>query len=130
MTKQRLRTIMGENIRAERLARNMSIDELGELLELTPGFVGLIERGQRGATPHTLYKLSEIFGISIDRVFAHAGHTSLSLAETTQRDVAEIKRNKIASLISDMAEKELEFIITAIKNLRELTRGAGAFEED
>ena len=69
MTKKALRTIIGENIRQERMARNISLEELAAILGLTSGFVGLIERGQRGATPITLLKLSTAFGLPVDRFF-------------------------------------------------------------
>jgi len=49
MTKLKLRAIIGENVRNERIARDISIDELSEMIGLTPGFVGLIECGQGGA---------------------------------------------------------------------------------
>ena len=121
MSKERLRIIIGENIRTERTARNMSIDELAEMLELTSGFVGLIERGQRGATPSTLFKLADIFGLSIDTFFYNTDSSSLSFAEArddVQRTIA--KRKKVATLISDFTEEELNFVIRMVKSLRDM----------
>jgi len=117
MSKEKLRILMGENIRNERMARNMSIDELAEILELTPGFVGLIERGQRGATPNTLLKLSDIFGMSIDSMFA-MGNESL---KESGRTPTQVKRKKIASLVVGFSEAELDFIIKTVKALRVLS---------
>ena len=130
MTKERLRIIMGENIRNERLARDMSIDELAELLELTSGFVGLIERGQRGATPITLFKLSSIFGISIDNIFQCREGASVTMADDSHNSVTQVKRNKIASLVSDLTCRELEFIINIVKSLREMNRDPKANDEN
>ena len=127
MTKNVLRNIMGENIRIERISRGFSIDELSEILGLTAGFVGLIERGQRGATPLTLYKLSKIFGLSIDS-FYYPRQSASNLNEEPEITV-EIKRKKIESLISDFSEKELDFVILMIKNLRVMNRQPGE-EED
>ena len=67
MTKEKLRLIIGGNIKQERLSRGMTIDEVSELMNLTPGFVGLIERGERGITILNLCKLTEIFGVDINR---------------------------------------------------------------
>lgn len=117
MTKERLRILMGENIRNERMARNMSIDELAELLELTSGFVGLIERGRRGATAYTLLKLSDIFGMPIDNIFLRAENTSLAMEEDTSRQT-KAKRSKIASLITDLTEDELDFVVRMIKGIK------------
>ena len=121
MTKKQLRVIIGENIRNERVTRNISIDELAEMLELTSGFVGLIERGQRGTTPSTLLKLADVFGMSIDTLFSDE-NGSLNLGEE-HLPRGHAKRLKIESLISGFSEKELDFVIDMIKNLRALTRG-------
>jgi len=118
MSKERLRILMGENIRNERMARNLSIDELAEILELTPGFVGLVERGQRGATPSTLLKLSEVYGMSIDSMFIMDDEKSL---KESNRTPTQIKRKKISSLIVGLSEAELDFVIQTIKSLRMLS---------
>lgn len=123
MRKEKLRALIGENIRSERISRNISIDELAEMLELTSGFVGLIERGQRGTTPTTLYKLSEIFGKSIDAFFHEDTSNPLFLSEEPEKQ-RNVKRKKVASFISDLSERELDFIIAMIKNLRSVTRSA------
>ena len=119
MTKSRLRVIIGENIRNERIARDISIDELSEMLDLTPGFVGLIERGQRGITSNTLYRISEVFDMPIDTLFRNNVGSSLSFREEPL-DAGAIKRRKIASFVSGFSDEELEFIISVIKNLRRL----------
>ena len=115
MTKERLRIIIGENIRNERISRNISIDELAEMLELTSGFVGLIERGQRGTTSSTLFKLADVFGVSIDTLFYRGEDSSMRLSE---EPTGEVKRKKISSLISDFSDKELDFVINVVKSFR------------
>jgi len=119
MTKARLRVIIGENIRNERIARDISIDELSEMLDLTPGFVGLIERGQRGTTSSTLYRLSEVFDMPIDVLFRNSKVSALAFGEEPS-DADAIKRKKITSFISGFSEEELEFILGVIKGLRRL----------
>ncbi|MCL2399075.1 MAG: helix-turn-helix transcriptional regulator [Defluviitaleaceae bacterium] len=121
MTKERLRIIIGENIRTERIARNISIDELAELLELTSGFVGLIERGQRGTTPNTLFKLADVFGTSIDSFFYRENSSSLSFAEESENG-KKVKRKKLKSLISDFSEEEIDFVIRVVKGVRQMNR--------
>jgi len=119
MTKVILRAKIGENIRKERQARNMSIEELAELLELTPGFVGLIERGRRGATAYTLYKLSDIFSIPIDTIFSKTSvRSSDRKPDDKKANGAKTKRTKVSSLISDFTETELDFIISMVKNMK------------
>ena len=118
MTKEQIRIIIGENVRQERMARGMSIDELAEVLELTPGFVGLIERGRRGTTAHTLFRLSEIFEMPIDAILRQNKTAAELKMEEKQTTPQKTKRAKIASLISDLSEHELEFVVNIIKDLR------------
>ena len=121
MTKKRLRIIIGENIRSERIARSISMEELAELLGLTPGFVGLIERGQRGATPITLLKLSDVFGMAIDSFFYQNEGTGLNFSENFVHK-SNPKRKKIESLIADFSDEELDFVIAMLKSMRDLIR--------
>lgn len=119
MTKERLKKIMGDNIRNERVSRNMSIDEMAELLELTSGFVGLIERGRRGATAYTLFKLSDIFGMPIDDMFINTEGYAAKVSEDKSSPIRS-KRAKINSILYDLNESELDFIIAIIKELKNM----------
>ena len=69
MTKEQLDSIIGKNINKERLARELSVEELAELLGYTPSAITLIENGKRGTSALTLYKLSKIFGLPVDSFF-------------------------------------------------------------
>jgi len=130
MTKSNLRAIIGENIRNERTARNISIDELSELIDLTPGFVGLIERGRRGTTPSTLYKLAEVFDIPIDDLF----YTNSTHLASNQQPACttDIQKKKIISFISIFDGKQLNFIIAIIRGMIGLKESLfeDNFEED
>ena len=124
MTKAGLRTKIGENIRNERQARNMSIDELAELLELTPGFVGLIERGQRGATAYTLFRLSAIFSVPVDAIFTQRlNRPDEEVLEDIRASGAKSRRIKITSLINGLSESELDFVIQMLKGMKILSVG-------
>ena len=129
MNKKKLREIIGKNIRDQRIARSISIDELSEMLSLTSGFIGLIERGQRGATNLSLYKLSEIFDVTIDSFFYPESAGGLQFSEEFD-DTAKVRRKKVASLISNLSADELEFIIQVVKSLRKMTCPAERQEDE
>ena len=116
MTKSEFRKIIGQNIRYERLRRNMSIDELAELLELTSGFVGLIERGRRGATAYNIHRLSEIFGLSVDRLYMPSNASSK--VDISEDMTSNVKHRRLMSLSYDLNDKELDFLINSVKWLR------------
>ena len=58
--------VLGSRIKEERIKKGFTIEKLAEIMELTPSFLGLIERGKRCLSVENLYKISEIFGITID----------------------------------------------------------------
>jgi len=127
MTKQQFKKVIGENIRSERLQRKMSIDELAELLELTSGFVGLIERGRRGATAYNIHRLSEIFGLNVDKLYTPS---HISSKVILSEDVTSTARHqRLMSLSYDLTEKELDFLISTVKWLRHLRGDNGQDEE-
>ena len=119
MTKKQLRVMMGMNIRNERKARHLSIEEFAEMLGLTPGFIGLIERGDRGATPYTLYKISDIFEMPLGPLFGDVKKNAVKEPESAKK----VKRNKISSLAADLTEIEMDFVIQMIKGIKNMNKG-------
>lgn len=57
---------VGERIRIEREKFNISREKFSELLNLSPFFVGQIERGERKMSISTLINVSECLHTSID----------------------------------------------------------------
>jgi len=110
----KFRIMVGENIRAARLRRNMSIEELAELLTLTSGFVGLIERGTRGASSYNICRLAQVFGMTADDLYK--GTDPLSVGSENK----EALLKKMTALAGNLAEDRIEFIIEAIKALYRL----------
>ena len=119
--KDRLDRIIGQNIRAERELRKMTREELAEILDLTVSHMGLIERGERGATAVTLEKLSNIFDVPVDTFFSEADDSS-TLQNEDDKNVLSANRLKITSLIARLNEYETEFLIEIIKGLISLTQ--------
>ena len=106
MTTSELRIAIGKIIRETRVDCGLSVDELAELVGVTPGFQGLMERGARGTTPLTLLKLSNIFNVPVDYFFFKT----------------EYKTNcgnpQINALINDFTEPEINFVIHILKGMR------------
>lgn len=57
-------SLIGRRIREERHALGLSIEKLAELAELTPSFLGLIERGDRKMSVATLNNLCVALQVS------------------------------------------------------------------
>ncbi len=128
--------IIGSNIRFERQKRDLTIEELSEILNIAPGFLGLIERGQRGTSIKNLCKIAEFFSISLDQLITRPAGTVIKtdeeiLAEKTEAAQLKERYNTATSLIHGLNLIELDFVISTIKSMRKLTkRVADANEEE
>ena len=113
-SKNYLDRIVGENIRQERHQRDLSREELAEILDLTASHMGLIERGERGATNVTLMKLSYALDKPIDDFFQENKKMFSMQEDLEEINRLDARRKKIASLITYLSEKELEFVSNMI----------------
>jgi len=113
-SKIRLDRIVGENIRRERESRKLTRDELAEVVDLTTSHLGLIERGERGATPVTLEKLAKAFGITIDSLFIQFRKAAFT---RDTRDNKSPYYDKVCTLISHLLDSELRCLTYTIRGL-------------
>ena len=122
--------VIGANIRRERLIRRMSMDELAEILQLSAAFVGLIERGQRGAKLANLMKIADVFGITVNDLVYSKSSDVLEVREEWEghekpvESTKQQKKDAIMSLIYDFSVEEMEFVIDSIKGLKTLKRNS------
>jgi transcriptional regulator with XRE-family HTH domain len=96
---------IGNRIRIERENFDMTREKLSELVNLSPYFLGQIERGERKMSINTLIKISECLHISIDYLFFEQ-----NIVNTTNNNV-------LHSLINRCSEKEVSVIESLIKLL-------------
>ena len=118
-SKTRLDKVVGSNIRREREARQLTRDELAEVVDLTTSHLGLIERGERGATPVTLEKLVKAFGCTIDSLFAPPRRAAFS---REKRDTRNSYYNKVCTLLSHLTEPELRMLTYTIKGITSMRK--------
>jgi len=109
MTKENLSAVIGKNIRNERLARNMSIEQLAEMLGLSASAVGLMERGDRGTTALSMFKISEAFDVPVDYFFQD---------ENSPQEKDTSRHSEASALLTGFSEAEMDFVIATIKGLR------------
>jgi len=119
--KRNLDKVIGTNIKSERRLREVSREELAEILGLTISHIGLIERGERGATNVVLEKFAKSFNISIDSLFQEpegfvCTHTVPDIDEED-----DTYKKKVYALTSQFTEQEFELLtytITGILDMR------------
>ena len=118
-------SIIGSNVRRERMLRNMSIEELSEILQLSTAFIGLIERGHRGAKLYNLLRIADIFGITVNDLVYSKSSDMLEVREdngNSEEVLKQQKKDAIVSLVYDFNPEELQFVISTIKAMRTLKR--------
>jgi len=102
-------TSIGRRVREERTLRGLSIEKLAELAEVTPSFLGLIERGERKLSVHTLDKITKALQAQPNE-----------LMQPQNKNAARWER-KVSFLLNSQSERVKEYAFKAldclIKNL-------------
>ncbi|PRR83636.1 helix-turn-helix domain-containing protein [Clostridium vincentii] len=88
---------IGDKIRIEREKFDISREKFAELLDLSPFFIGQIERGERKMSISTLINVSECLHISIDYLIFGKVHKVQ-------------ENNSLRELINKCSEKEAKVI--------------------
>ncbi|MCL2400812.1 MAG: heavy metal-binding domain-containing protein [Defluviitaleaceae bacterium] len=86
-----LNEMIGNNVYKLRVSHNMSIKELAELMTYSESALRSVETGARGASACTLFKIAEIFDITLDELM----HKSVDEASSEYQ----IKLKEIIMLI-------------------------------
>ena len=115
--------IIGSNIRYERKRRGLTIDDFAKVIGMAPGFLGLIERGQRGTSVKNMVAIVEFFDISLEDFITKElsnGGADMKDMENTRSAKA---RRALKSLVSSLTEDEIVFITSVIKSMNKMNTG-------
>lgn len=120
--------IIGSNIRFERQKRDLTIDELSEILNIAPGFLGLIERGQRGTSIKNLCKIAKFFSITLDTLITCPLGDTDAVQEETE---LEQKRRTALTYLSSLDINEIDYFISNMKGFKKfISSKNNNFEND
>lgn len=106
---------IGEQIRYYRNLKNMSQEALALSAQITPAYVGLIERGLKSPTVNTLQKISSVLGISLAELF-----TPISLKEQYSSEIRSVDIERIIYSLNKLNDDELSMITQIILNIIKL----------
>jgi len=115
--KDRLDKIIGRNIQTQRQLRKIKRDDFAKLLGITTSHLGLIERGERGATAVTLERMMHAFGVTVDSLFAEH-------SKGKDDNGRGVYYKKVSTLITNLTDPELIILsstIAGIMDARELS---------
>lgn len=111
-----LQKYIGEKIREFREKRNISQDELAQKLDTTRQTISRYEKGQRQANQDILFKLSDIFNVSIDDFFPPKKNTTdeleraLKMANNLDAEHIEFLNNLIEETLAKKGEDREKFL--------------------
>lgn len=88
----------------------ITIERLSEIIGVSTSFVGLVERGDSGISIDNLFKLSRVFGVSVDYILTGEQEGIVNATPT--------KFSRLNAVFSDYAENELDFVIDLAKFLK------------
>ena len=59
----------GKRLKSLRIDRDLTQLELAEILDMSPNFIGMIERGERNTTVENVFKIARALGIKPSILF-------------------------------------------------------------
>ena len=107
---------IGENIRVARQSKNITIEQLAELADISDSFLGVVERGTSGVSVETLISIAVALGVTTD---------SLVMEKAEPSELIACKKDTLFALLQTSDEAELDFLIRFIG----LYRGRVRFDE-
>ena len=109
-----LKKSIGQKIKSERVKKNMRVEELALILNVSESFIRLIERGERGTSIQLLLQICNVFDLNIGDFFSKKVLTLNEQKENTERQNL---LNVINNLLRIMDMSQLNFILETLKNL-------------
>lgn len=111
MNSKKICKVIGTIIRDNRSNMDLTIEELSEIVGIAPGFLGLIERGQRGTSLKNLFKLANVFEISMDEL---TGFKNIeNKKELTENQINYLK---LSAFLKALNENDINYFINNIKD--------------
>ena len=97
---------IGKNIRKCRLERKMRQERLAEAADITPNFVGMIERGEKKPSLETFIKILNALGASADVILCDVINDDYKVKDSLLHEklskLSEEDRRKIYDVVDTM----------------------------
>jgi transcriptional regulator with XRE-family HTH domain len=107
-------THVGANIRAARKRKNLTLEVVSGLADVSESFLGMVERGASSVSIETLIALCEALDVTADSLIMEG-------REITSRPSD--KRDTLHTMLKNATDEEVEFYINFVK----LCRGSSNF---
>lgn len=119
--------IIGSNIRYERKLRGLTIDDFAKVIGMAPGFVGLIERGQRGTSIANMVRIAEFFDVNLDELITKdLSEGKVSTPKSVNK--TDKDRRALISMINTMSNDKVQILAANAKALNKYIPSESAKE--
>jgi transcriptional regulator with XRE-family HTH domain len=100
---------IGENIRAVRKNKELTIETLSELAGISESFLGTVERGESSISLETLINICIALDVSADSLLMEGIKQDTPLSD---------KRDTLLTILKNASDTELDFLIDYVKLYR------------
>ena len=104
---------LGKRIRNERIKNKLTTERLCELLDVSPSFIGLVERGTSGISLEKLCRLSEIFQVSTDYLIKGIENPNMLEKKTTVNSL-----DILNTYLYNYTDEEITFVLDLLKFMK------------
>ncbi|MCR5726533.1 MAG: helix-turn-helix domain-containing protein [Lachnospiraceae bacterium] len=113
---------LGQRIRSYRIKNNLSQEQLSELANCHPTYIGQIERGEKNATVESILRISSALNISLSELFDKIEYTSDSSDSGKKPDSINfpLECYELLLSLSDSEQEKLYNIIVEIENYKRI----------
>lgn len=118
MNDKKLREYAGEIIKQKRIARNMTQNDLAELLGVSYQAISRYEKGDRGVNQMLLMKLVNVFKCSLDDFFPME-ERKFYTCNLEEKTLENKKDKELIKLIKSLNDKEKDILINVAKWLKD-----------
>ena len=103
-----LKSKFGRRVKELRKSKNLTQDQLAELIDIEPPNISKLENGNHFPLPDNIEKISKALDVQIKELF-----------DFDHFDEREMLMTKITEYLNNADNKELEFIYKTIENLKQ-----------
>ena len=105
---------VGENIRAARKKKDLTLEVLSGLSGVSESFLGMVERGTSSLSLETLISICDALDVTADSLLMEGRETNPRPSD---------KLDTLYTMLRNAADEDVEFLINFVK----LCRGSGKF---
>lgn len=102
---------LGMRIREERKKKKLTQEKLAEMVDLSPDYIGYIERGKQAPYLKTLDRISECIGVEVYELFMYK--------DSGRRSERKAAISDLVMLLQDKSPEDIRFTASILKQVFE-----------